>query len=84
MINYHLHPRKFSLASFPPRFVTETRKERIVFQPSIFRGELLNFGGVIFDDILPSEQKLTAGFHLKMDSVGITIVSFWDGLFSRC
>ncbi len=30
----------------PLKFVTESQKERIIFQPSFFRGELLNFGGV--------------------------------------
>ena len=31
-----------------PWKVTETQKERIVFQPGVFNGKLLNFGGVYY------------------------------------
>ena len=38
-------PRKFN--SLPPRN-RQSQKEGLIFQPSFFRGELLNFGGVFF------------------------------------
>ena len=38
-------PTPWSLTARPWK-VTETQKENTIFQPSIFRGELLNFGGV--------------------------------------
>ncbi len=52
---YTVHPRRLTAR---PRKVTETQKERIVFQPSIFRGfySLLNFAGVTILGLFHSHQ----------------------------
>ena len=53
---YYNSQKPFCLPKFsssPPEKVTKTQEERIVSQPPFFRGELLNFGGVLLWAIYP-------------------------------
>ena len=72
-----------SLTVRPWKF-TGPQKERLVFQPSFFRGELLHFGGVVsFADKLCALQR-TFGVHSCVASDGWTVGATRDLAEWKC